>query len=720
MSERALGRLAWFILGLSVLLVAVSLPLLLLNIPKTGFSFVPFFVSKSATLVYVALGALIAWRQPRNIVGWILLVVGASAALDNFSLQYVLYGFVTSPGSLPLAGLLAWLGPWLFQPLTILLTLFLLLFPDGRPPTPRWLPLVWIIVAAMALGAVGSLLSPSEISAGNQGIYHEFKLMPNPTAVPALAGLMTRLQSLYGLLVFLVAIGVLASLVWRLRRGKAEEREQVKWLAYATGVFCAIGLVDVAVGRVVQSHWVGDIGWALGALTVVYGFPAAATVAILKYHLYDIDFVINKSLVFGTLALFIAAVYVGMVAGIGVIIGAGDRPNLTLSILATAIVAVAFQTVRERVERLANRLVYGKRATPYEVLAQFSDRVAGTYASEEILPRMARVLAEGTAAARADVWIRLGGNIASAASWPSNGGPARTSLPLNGQVLPTVPGVTRVVPVRHQGELLGALSINKRPGETLTPVEDKLLKDLAAQAGLVLRNVRLTAQLRARLEEISGQANELRASRQRIVAAQDAERRRLERNIHDGAQQHLVALTVKLRLAASQARRDSQQAMQTVQALAAETGEALDTIHQLARGIYPEALRDKGLVAAIQAHAGRMELPVDLQTNDLKRHDPDTEAAIYFTVLEALQNVSKHADARRVGVVLGQQDGAVVFSVTDDGKGFDPTAVANGSGLQNMADRVEALGGTLTVSAMVGRGTSVNGRVPASALEPIT
>ncbi len=719
MSERALRRLAWFILGFSLLLVTVSVPLLLLNIPHTGFSFVPFFVSTSATVVYVGLGALIATRQPRNIIGWILLAVSTSGAIGNFSLQYALYGFVTSPGSLPLAGLFAWLGPWLFHSLTLLVPLFLLLFPDGHPPTPRWRPLVWLIVAGIALGAVGSLLSPGEITAGNQGAYHPVKLMPNPTAVPALAGLLTGLQNLLGLTLFPMIAGVLASLVWRLRRGKVEERLQVKWLAYATGVFCAVVVVVIAVGRVVPSHWVGDIGWSIGALTVVYGFPGAATVAILKYHLYDIDIVINKSLVFGALALFITAVYVGLVAGVGAIIGAGNRPNLALSILATAIVAVAFQPVRERVERWANRLVYGKRATPYETLAQFSDRVAGTYASEEILPRMARVLAEGAAAAAAVVWLRLGDNIVSAAWWPSDGGTERVSLPLSGQLLPTVPGVTRVVPVRDQGELLGALSINKRPGEPLTPVEDKLLKDLAAQAGLVLRNVRLTAELRARLEEISGQANELRASRQRIVATQDSERRRLERNIHDGAQQHLVALTVKLRLAASQARRDSQRATQTVQLLEAETGEALETIRQLARGIYPAALRDNGLVAAIQAQARRMELPVDLHTAGLQRYDADTEAAIYFTILEALQNAVKHADASRVGVALEQQSGAVAFSVTDDGKGFDPAAVATGSGLQNMADRVEALGGSFTVSATVGGGTSVRGRVPASALEPV-
>ena len=717
MTGRALARLVVFGGGLSGGLIAAAIPLQLLNIPRTGITFVPLFVQVSSSLVYSALGALIAWRRPHNAVGWVLLAVGVSAAVSTFSQQYALYGLVTSPGSLPFAGLLAWLGPWLFHSLIVLVVLFVLLFPDGHPPTPRWRPLVWLIVAGTCLASLGSLLSPGEITAANTAD-KVFKLMANPTAVPALAGILATLAPLLVISFFIVAAGSIASLVWRFRRGRPDEREQVKWLLYPAGVLVVVVLGGIAVSHSIDSHWVGDIGWGLGALTVVWGFPAAATVAILKYHLYDIDVVINRSLVFAALALFITAVYVGIVAGVGALAGSGGKPDLALSILATAIVAVAFQPVRERIERLASQFVYGKRATPYEVLAQFSQRVASTYASEEILPRMAQVLAEGTAARHADVWLRIGDRLARAASWPSRDADA-TATEANDDVPAAVPGTERVVRVHHQGELLGALSVDKHRGETLNPVEDKLLNDLAAQAGLVLRNVRLTAELRARLEEISAQANELRASRQRIVAAQDAERHRLERNIHDGAQQHLVALTVKLRLAASQARRDSERAMQTIETLAAETGEALDTIRQLARGIYPPALRDKGLVAAIQAQAVRMELPVDLQVADLKRYDPDTEAAIYFTVLEALQNVSKHADANRVRVVLGQRDGTVVFSVTDDGKGFDPAAAGHGSGLQNMTDRVEAVGGRLTVSATVGGGTSITGRVPAAALEAV-
>src|SRR5205807_1829325 len=244
--------------------------------------------------------------------------------------------------------------------------------------------------------------------------------------------------------------------------------------------------------------------------------PLAIGIAVLKYRLYDIDVVINKTVVFSALAAFITAVYVAIVVGIGAAIGQGtSKPNLGLSILATAVVAVAFQPVRERIQRFANHLVYGKRATPYEVLSEFASRMAGASAIEDVLPRMARVLAQATGAARADIWLKVGGELRTETSWPSDESqPAPVPLGVHG--LPPMPGADRAVPVLHQGELLGAISILKRPGESLTPTEDKLVSDLASQAGLMLRNVRLTEELLARLED-------LRASRRRLVAAQDAE-----------------------------------------------------------------------------------------------------------------------------------------------------------------------------------------------------
>jgi signal transduction histidine kinase len=263
------------------------------------------------------------------------------------------------------------------------------------------------------------------------------------------------------------------------------------------------------------------------------------------------------------------------------------------------------------------------------------------------------------------------------------------------------------------------VSINKRPGEALTPVEEKLLADLAAQAGLVLRNVRLTAELQARLAEISRQAVELRASRQRIVATQDAERRRLERNIHDGAQQNLVALTVKLRLAANLAKRDPERARESVKALEDESDQALRTLRALARGIYPPLLREQGLVAAVRAEAEKMPMPATVAAGHLDRYAPDIEAALYFVCLEALQNVTKHARASHVEINLRSSKTGLSFDITDDGTGFDVTRDAQGSGRRNMTDRIEAMGGRLEIRSAASRGTTVSGTVPIGAMEPV-
>jgi signal transduction histidine kinase len=262
--------------------------------------------------------------------------------------------------------------------------------------------------------------------------------------------------------------------------------------------------------------------------------------------------------------------------------------------------------------------------------------------------------------------------------------------------------------VQHQGELLGALSVSKRAGESLTPIEEKLLKDLASQAGLVLKNVGLTAQLLQRLEE-------LRASRQRLVAAQDEERRRLERNLHDGAQQNLVALKVKLGLAEMFTERDPARARATLAELKTDTDEALETLRDLARGIYPPLLADRGLVAALESQARKATVPVAVETDGVDRYPKEIEAAVYFCVLEALQNVQKYAGGSPATVRLRASADALTFAVEDEGAGFDAATQSKGSGLQNMEDRLDALGGSVTVASTPGRGTRVAGTIPIAA-----
>jgi signal transduction histidine kinase len=276
---------------------------------------------------------------------------------------------------------------------------------------------------------------------------------------------------------------------------------------------------------------------------------------------------------------------------------------------------------------------------------------------------------------------------------------------------PTLAGADRILAVAHQGEVLGALSVSKRPGEPLTPTEDKLLASLAAQAGLVLRNVGLRAELLARLEDI-------KASRQRLVAAQDEERRRIERNIHDGAQQQLVALAIKLNITESLIGTDPDGERELLAELRQEAADAVADLRDLARGIYPPRLAGEGLAAALRAQAGKSPVPVTMTADGIGRYPQDVEAVIYFCVLEALQNVSKYAGASGARVRLAAAGDELEFEVSDDGAGFDLGTKASGTGLQGMADRLNALGGSLDIQTSPGAGTVVRGRIHGRVPEP--
>ncbi len=260
--------------------------------------------------------------------------------------------------------------------------------------------------------------------------------------------------------------------------------------------------------------------------------------------------------------------------------------------------------------------------------------------------------------------------------------------------------------VTQGGELLGALSLHKPPNEALTSTEDELIRHLASQAGLVLRNAALTAQLQATIDE-------LRASRRRLVEAQDAERRKIERNLHDGAQQQLIALTIHLALLEESA--GDPAARELAAAVKDGVRAALDDLRDLARGIYPPLLADQGLVPALQAQARKAALPVQIDADGIRRYPQDTEAAVYFCTLEALQNVAKYAHASRATVRLSCSDGSLEFTVTDDGTGFDTTTIPPGTGLQGMADRLAALGGALHIRSQPGEGTILSGELPLTA-----
>ena len=556
-------------------------------------------------IAFAAVGGLVASRR-RNRVGTILSLIGFAIAVSYALQEYVIYGAVAQRASLPLVAPLSSAFEWAWVFIIFSAAQLLLLFPSGRYLSPRWrLVPVLLVVGATAMVAGGWRLA---------GSLSNLEQVTNPFGAPR-SSLEETLEAAGGLL---FAIGMLLSgvgVIVRVRRARGDERQQLRWFAIAGLIVGAsIGLLSILPLEVVQVVQVAALGF----------LPIATGIAIFKHRLYDIDVVINRALVFGALAVFITVIYVVIVVGVASLIGRGGEPNLVLSIAATALVAVVFEPVRARVQRIANRLVYGRRATPYEAMTQLSDRVANSLSLEEVLPRMAEVAATGVGAAAARVTLRLAERGDVAVTWPADA--AFTAH--------------EDVEVRHRGEVVGSIAVAMPPGESLAPAEQRLLSDLAAQAGLALRNAALTVELRARLDQIEEQAEELRASRLRIVAAQDAERRRMERDIHDGAQQHLVALAVKLGLAKTMAQRDADKAKELLTQIQADTQEAVETLRSLARGIYPPVLAEQGVAAALSAHVQRAGFPVTIDAASLGRLPEDVETALFFTCVVALQNAA--------------------------------------------------------------------------------
>jgi signal transduction histidine kinase len=643
---------------------------------------------------FATVGALLAWQRPANPIGWLLCASGLSYAAGAFGLLLLQF-----PRTVIWAHWMGWI--WLFG--VGFVVFVLLLFPTGTLPSRRWRPVVWAAAAGLAAWVLGNAFAPAIITAGSPPL-------DNPIGVGGPAGHLFQFLAGGGAALNAAAgLAAIVSLVFRYRRARPVEREQLKWLVYAGALIVVAAVAVTPIEKIIGP---GDAAVNLenaissGAVALV---PVAIGVAVFRYRLYDIDVVISKTVVYGSLAVFITGVYVAIVVGLGSLAQRGVRPGLALSIAATAVVAIAFQPVRAWVQRLANRLVYGRRATPYQVLADFAGRMAGAYAAEDLLPRMARILAEGTAATRADVWLYSGGVFRDGAAWPP-GAPPLPPARATAAGVPAYPAAGRIVPVRYRGEVLGALSVSKRPGEALTPTEGRLLADLAGQVGLVLKNAGLREQLLARLEEI-------RASRLRLVAAQDSERRRIERNIHDGAQQQLVALAIKLSITESMIGTDPEGERELLAELRQDAAGAVEELRDLARGVYPPLLAGVGLAAALRAQARKAPVPTSVTADGVGRYQQDREAAVYFCVLEALQNVAKYAGATRAEVRLAASGHDLRFEVTDDGAGFDPQSRGHGTGLQGMADRLHAHGGSLHVRSAPGAGTTIAGRLPCQVLQ---
>jgi signal transduction histidine kinase len=670
LSDTTLRRLACAVFGLSVagLIAGISMDAVSQGQQDALFGLIVFS--------FPTVGFVVLLRRPRTNLGWLMLSMGIAFALPFQS--YANYALSGPQAPLPGAGIaLALSGP-VWVPFIGISGFLLLLFPDGHLPSPRWRWFAWLCGIGLVALSILIIFSP--------GTFEDlgYPNITNPLGIEAL----DLGEWIFVLVIFapLTVIGGAVAVIRRLRHASDPvQRQQLRWLAWTAAIIASLYVLAFVPQAIFQaaagSSWENWLG-SIGALSFTL-IPITIGISVLKYRLYEIDVVIRKTVVFAVLGAFIAIVYVALVAGIGVLVG--TRSSAFASGIAAAVVAIAFQPARRWAQRAADRIVYGGRATPYEVLTEFGENLADTYGAEDVLLRLARVLGEGVGADRARVWLGAGAARRVVATWTADG-------PDDGE------DDQLLEDVRHQGETLGALSVRMPANDPLDEARARLVTDLAAQAGLVMRN--------------AGLVEDLRESRRRLVAAQDVERRKLERNIHDGAQQQLVALSVKLRLAQTLIGRDPDLAASLLTELLSESNRALDDLRDLARGIYPPLLADKGLAAALEAQAARSPIPTSVTADGVDRYPQDLEAAVYFSCLEAMQNVAKYAGARSVAITLSTADGRLVFRIADDGVGFDPSATGYGTGLLGIADRLAVLDGWLTVDASPGNGTRITGSLP--------
>jgi signal transduction histidine kinase len=589
---------------------------------------------------FTGVGLFVLHRRPGNREGRLFVATGLAHAVMFAGRQYGLH-----PGPLPGAAWAGWLGVWPLPLVLVLIGVTVMAFPQGRLLSHGWRAVVALLAAAGLVLAVVSALWPVEY--GRTAL-----VAPHPLRLPgaAAADAFYAVARPIGYLTFQLAPA--ACVVARMVRARGDEARQLRWFAYAVSLAAVVMVLGLAVfGSPVP-----------GTLTVPL-VAAAAGAAILRYRLYDIDPVLNRSLVFGAMAVVVTAGYALVVTGAGRFAGGYGT---AASLAATAAVAVAFEPLRRRAQRYADRLVYGHRATPYEALARLSAHLAEPAGG--LLRGICATVADAVGARAVVLWTGPPEQLRAAAGWP------------DGAALPTGPrrlDDLAAVPVRHDGRLLGAIAVTKPPGEALTAGERTLVGDLAAQAGLVLQ---------------------LRATAQRLVAAGDTARRRLERDLHDGAQQRLVTVALELgavvRLAADHG---SSEVGARAEAVRVQLLQATAELREMARGLHPAVLTQDGLEAALGFLADRSAVPVRLTVAVPRRLPAEVEATAYFMVSEGLTNAARHAAAAVVAVRAELTGAGLAIEVADDGCGG--AAVRPGRGLEGLADRLATLDARLTIGS---------------------
>ena len=520
----------------------------------------------------------------------------------------------------------------------------------------------------------------------------------------------------------------------RYRRATGVERHRMQWFGWAVAVGVEMTLVALAVRLL--AGWPDDGGAIAVAATLP--IPVALALGSSKRLIGRVDALLAHTVSLAGLSGVVVSVYLVIVLGLGRAPTDSERPLLGLSMLAAAVAALLYSPARDRLAQFSNRLVYGEREAPDQVLKTFGSRLSRAIPLDELLLQVAESLRKTLSLISAEIWTGSEGRLDRAVSVPDApvsrlvlgsdeeavvahagvSGPAWVRVWLSGLLSGREGCILRVAPITHSGHLLGLIVAVRPPnGDAFNDEEERILTELARQVGLALHNVQLDSALQSTLDEVRRQAEELRASRARIVAASDAARRQIERNLHDGAQQHLVALAVNLRLARQIAESDVSVAKEMLEQLSHDLQDAVQELRSLAHGIYPPLLVDRGLPEALSAAGGRAALPAHVVADGIVRYSPEIEAAVYFCCLEAMQNAGKHAgEGATMTVRVWEEAGALLFEVADNGAGFDPTQRSTpGAGFVNMGDRVGAIGGTFGVQSAPGRGTRVSGRLPVPA-----
>jgi two-component system, NarL family, sensor kinase len=638
-------------------------------------------------LISVVVFGVALRRHPSNVAAWAFFVGGVFSSLHVAAMATVfatssrqpllwegmLSGTVGQRELPAVVGYPLWLAVSVWLLSGGMAILGLLHFPDGRLPSARWRPVRWVLVTGLAVAASGWMWASRPWS--------PHLTFPNPSPDDRTAWLLFVVgMPILGL----GALCTAASLVVRLRAADPDERRRVRPVVIAASLFLTT--------MVVLYPW--QAIWAVATVPAIILLLGVIAGSVTRHRMFDVEFVVSRAVTVAMLGGVVTLVYVGIVAGIGAMLGNGSR--LWLSVAATALIAVAFEPLRRRTLLLATRLVTGTRSTPEEALAALSDQLARADSTAEVLDRVVELLVASTGASRAEIRIRRddGEDRLEAATGVATG------------------AARHAAPIVHEGQTMGEVRLVADRDDRFLPADERLLRQVAAALGPVARNVRLTGELHAHIDE-------LRSSRQRIVTAHDDARRALERDIHDGAQQQLLALRLTIGLATALAERDGAAATsETLAHAAQQADDAIRRLRDLARGLHPPVLAEQGLVAALRAHARDVPLKVTIEADGFRRRDRRVEVAVYLCCLEAMHNASRHAHASTLRVELCDGHGTLAFAVADDGVGFDPADAEGGAGLTNMRDRIEALGGRLEITATPGGGATVRGWVPEAHAEP--